>query len=98
MLRSALPKFLDIKGIKVVRHSNRGKHIYHGGNDALFCYTKFIGGIPPGNIYKNATLKYGDDGHAHRSLRGLIHRLQIKGVLKPRQVRVMLSKIIRGGR
>ena len=92
MLRSHLPRFLDLKGIKVVRHSNRGEHIYHGSNDALFYYSKFIGGLPPGNIYLSVHKDY-----PQRSLRELILKMAQKGVLAPSKIRTTLSKALRGG-
>lgn len=85
MLRSQLDlKLQQIHpGLFVKRYSNRGEHIYHGGNDAVYFHNLFIGSIPPGNIYVSANPKYvNQKGYAHRSLRGLVHRLKAKNVLR----------------
>ena len=96
MRRSLLPKFLKElhPALRVVRHSNRGEHILHGGNDALFYYSDFIGSIPPGNIFLNATTNYQNtSGVRHRSLRGLIARIKQKTPITAHKIREALCKL-----
>jgi hypothetical protein len=88
MRRSQLELFLKSinSGLKVTRHSNRGEHIYHGESDAVYFHNKFIGAIPPGNIYLHKSKLYRGK-HQHRSLKGLLDVLAREGALLPHKRR-----------
>jgi len=84
MLRSNVEKILRglHPGVRVVRHSNRGEHIYHGGGDAVYLYNEFVGTIPTGNMYWKAHKEYkSTSGYIHRSLFGILNRFRVKGLL-----------------
>lgn len=88
MQRSTFNKYIkSLKtGLRVVRHSNRGEHIYHGGSDALYYYSKFIGAVPPGNIYLHENKLYRGDKYSNRSLRGVLKKLRQEGALEPHKI------------
>ena len=94
MRRTQIRQFLSgiHPGLEITRHSNRGQHVGHGGNDAVYCYTRFIGAIPPRDM---AIVSLGKD----RSLRGLVKKLRQKGILTPhnyRKAHAALSKRLIG--
>lgn len=80
MRRGVLAPFLAgiDRRLRINRHSNRGEHTQHGGSDAVYFDNKFVGAIPPGNIYIHGTKHYKGKQYRHRSLRGLLSLLRTK--------------------
>jgi hypothetical protein len=74
-------------GLRVKRYSNRGEHILHGGNDAVYFYTQFVGVVPVGNIYLRGNVLYRGSKYTNRSLQGLLNLLRGKGIIKPYKIR-----------
>lgn len=88
MRRNELSHFLKKlnPGLRVVRHSNRGEHVFHGGSDAVYFYSRYIGAVPPGAIYFHGNPFYRGEKYVNRSLRGLIKILVSAGVVKPHRI------------
>lgn len=70
------------RGLHIIRFSNREKNT-HGGVDAVYFYSQYLGAIPQGNIYLKKNERYKNlNGRIHRSLMGLKKLLWAKGIIR----------------
>jgi len=98
MLRSKFTQAVkNKKGLKIIRHSNRGEHVMHGSNDALLYYSNFIGSVPTANIYNSVRETYKIGNYVQRSLRGVVWQLYKKGYYQPQHLLSAFKRNLRGG-
>ena len=77
MRRRAVEPFLKTidRRFRVLRYSNRGQHIFHGGNDAVYYGGRYVCVVPVGNIYVHGNENYRGTKYRNRSLRGLFGQI-----------------------
>lgn len=82
MRRSRLQPYLTglNRGLKVIRYSNRGEHVLHGGNDVVYLYNRMVGVVPVGPIYLHGNNDYKGIKYRNRSLRGLWAKMRAENV------------------
>lgn len=64
------------RSFRIVRYSNRGRHLQHGGNDAVCLGTRYVCAIPIGPMYRSGHEEYRGPKYRNRSLRGLVSQLR----------------------